>query len=256
MKILISGTNSGLGLYLHKLFKAESFNRGMSIDRLIEHEEYDVIIHCASRSNRDLKKNSLASFIEDNLILTSDLLRVKHNYFIYVSSVGIYPIEGLKCFEDQQLPLSKLKSEYSILKVMSESLVQKNSSKSLIIRPSGLLGPAMRPNSLIKILNDLPVHLSLSRDSTFNYILHEDVGVFLNRCIEIRPEGVYNLASKDNLTLNEVVQKYKIKNVTFGDYKYITGDIDISKVSKEGLFCQKKSMEVVEYYYNYLRSID
>ena len=137
---------------------------------------------------------------------------------------------------------------------MSESLVLKNSSRSLILRPSAMLGSESRPNSLIKMLKDKPLKLELSGDSIFNYILHEDVGKFIYRSIEARIEGVYNLASLENITLNDVVRKYKLKNVTFGDFKYSTGDIVTSKVNLEGSFFTKKSIEVVDYYFKYLRS--
>jgi len=254
MRILVSGAKSGLGLYLQKLFKAESFTRDMSFARLIKNDGYDVIIHCAANPNIGQNEKSLASFIEDNLILTSDLLKVKHKYFIFISSIDVYPkIQELKCSEDQDIFLSDLKNEYSIVKLMSESLVRKNSNRFLILRPSAMLGSESRPNSLIKLLNDKPLKLELSGDSIFNYILHEDVGKFIYRSIEARFEGVYNLASLGNVTLNDVVRKYKLKNVTFGDFKYSTGDIVTSKVNLEGSFFTKKSMEVVDYYFNYLR---
>lgn len=254
MRTLVSGANSGLGSYLQKLFRAESLTRDISVARLIENEEYDVIIHCAVNPNISQDEKSLASFIEDNLILTSDLLKVKHKYFIFISSVDVYPkIQELKCSEDQNICLSDLKNEYPIVKLMSESLVLKNSSRSLILRPSAMLGSESRPNSLIKMLKDKPLKLELSGDSIFNYILHEDVGKFIYRSIEARIEGVYNLASLENITLNDVVRKYKLKNVTFGDFKYSTGDIVTSKVNLEGSFFTKKSMEVVDYYFNYLR---
>ena len=51
-----------------------------------------------------------------------------------------------------------------------------------------------------------------------------------------------------------MVRKYKLKNVTFGDFKYSTGDIVTSKVNLEGSFFTKKSIEVVDYYFKYLRS--
>ena len=256
MRTLVSGANSGLGSYLQKLFRAESLTRDISVARLIENEEYDVIIHCAVNPNISQDEKSLASFIEDNLILTSDLLKVKHKYFIFISSVDVYPkIQELKCSEDQNICLSDLKNEYPIVKLMSESLVLKNSSRSLILRPSAMLGSESRPNSLIKMLKDKPLKLELSGDSIFNYILHEDVGRFISRCILERPEGIYNLASLKNVTLSEVAQKYKLKNVTFGSYKYSTGNIDISKVTSETSFISKTSMKVVDYYFNYLRSL-
>jgi len=255
MKILVSGSDSGLGAYLQKLLRAEALTRDVSLSRLIENEKYDVIIHCAANPNVGQNEKSLASFVEDNLIFTSDLLKVKHKYFIFISSVDVYSkIQELKCFENQNICLSDLKSEYSIVKLMSESLVRKNSSKFLILRPSAMLGSESRPNSLIKLLSDKPIKLGISGDSTFNYILHEDVGKFINSCIAKRVEGVYNLSSLDNVSLNDVVQKYKLKNVTFGDFKYSTGDIDTSKVTIEGSFFTKTSMQVVDYYFKYLRS--
>ena len=47
---------------------------------------------------------------------------------------------------------------------------------------------------------------------------------------------------------------HKLKNVTFGDFKYSTGDIDTSKLNMEGSFFTKTSMEVVDHYFKYIRS--
>jgi nucleoside-diphosphate-sugar epimerase len=255
MKILVSGANSGLGSYLLRFFGADSFTRDSSLERIITNNNYDVIIHCAANPNVGENEEALASFIEDNLILTRDLLKVQHKYFIYISSIDVYSkIQEFKCSENQKIYLSDLKNEYSIVKLMSESLVRKNSCSFLILRPSAMLGSQSRPNSLIKLLSGKSIKLGISGDSNFNYILHEDVGKFINRCIEKRIEGIYNLASIDNISLNEVVQKFNLKNVTFGDFKYSTGDIDTAKLDLEGSLFNKTSMEVIDYYYKYLRS--
>ena len=62
------------------------------------------------------------------------------------------------------------------------------------------------------------------------------------------------MASLDNVSLGDIVQKYQLKNITFGEYTYKTGIINTSKVIEENPIFSKTSMQVVDYYFNYLRS--
>jgi len=254
MKILVTGAVSGLGLYLQKLLNADALNRKTSLKQVVGNKKYDVIIHCAANSNFGNDDLSLAKFVEDNIILTHTLLELPHSYFIFISSVDVYP-DGTDCREDQNISLSDLQDGYSIAKLMAESLVRVSSNNFLILRPSAMLGLDSRPNSLIKLFSKEPASLSLSANSIFNYILHEDVGKFIKGCIKKRINGTFNLASEDNVSLGKIVKKYQLKNITFGGYTYKTGKINTSKAVVENPIFSKTSMQVVDYYLNYMRSV-
>ncbi len=254
MKILVTGALSGLGLYLQKLLNADALTRKTSLKQVVGNKKYDVIIHCAANSNIGYDDLSIAKFVEDNIILTQRLLEIPHGYFIFISSVNVYP-DRVDCSEDLNINLSDLQDGYSIAKLMSESLVQASSKNVLILRPTAMLGAYSRPNSLIKLFTDNPSQLSLSANSIFNYILHEDVGKFIKGCIEKRICGIFNLASLDNVILSDIVKKYHLKNITFGEHTYKTGKINTSKAMIENPIFSKTSMQVVDYYLNYIRSV-
>ena len=253
MNVLVSGAGSGLGYYLKKLLNADGFNRATSLKRVVTNKKYDVIIHCAANSNVGNDDLSTAKFVEDEIILTQHLLEITHGYFIFISSADVYPNKS-NCSENLNINLSDLQDGYSIAKLMSESLVQASSKNILILRPTAMLGTSSRPNSLIKLFAEDSPQLSLSANSIFNYILHDDVGKFIKRCIEKKIYGIFNLASLDNVSLGDIVQKYQLKNITFGEYTYKTGIINTSKVIEENPIFSKTSMQVVDYYFNYLRS--
>ena len=213
MKVLITGTNSGLGKWLSRQFPyCDKFTRGSLI---YNDDEYDLIIHCAASVSHSTWKNFELDLFEDNVLLTRDLALIPHNKFVYISSIDV----------DKNTP-------YSISKKMSELVVKELCSNYLILRPSGLIGDGMRENTFKKIVNGK--NILLTKDSTVNYVLYEDV----LRAIEWDTGGTKTLSSNESITIKEVVDIFN-NNISYGKIHYEVdcekSDVDTKKTSKDNV---------------------
>lgn len=249
MKILITGTASGLGKYLHDNLGGISLTRQTSETEKekIKKDGADVIIHCAFNSDRNPK--NLDQYFQDNVLLTKDLTKISHKKFIFISSVDVYPKNSSRHTEDEILDANEAEDLYAKTKLLSEDLVKRNCPNFLILRCSALLGKDSRENSLIKIIKGNHPTLTLSAKSIFNYILHKDVLEFIKLAIEKDLLEIYNLVSSENITLKEVVDLLK-KEVTFGDYLYNVGNIVNIKAASILPNLKKTSKEIVVKFFN------
>jgi len=243
-KFLITGHKSGLGRYLYEYFGGAGFDRSSKFEHILS-EGVDVIIHCAFNSAKEITSNNLYQYLSDNVFLTKKLTKIPHQKFIYISSVDVYPKNGRKHSEDEVINVNKISGTYAITKLMSESLIQNNCSNFLILRCTALLGRDARANSLIKIIKEKSPALTLSADSEFNYISHKDILEFIKLAVEHNLEGIYNIASSNNIRLLEISELFG-KKVDFGTYTYNVGDIDNKKASQILPSLKKISREVIK----------
>lgn len=241
---LTTGTSSGLGKYLHKRLGGTAFNR-----QTLGRHKAEIIIHCAFNRTRSIDTKNLYQYYSDNILLTQELTKISHKKFIYISTVDVYPQDNKKHSEGAIIDLNKATTLYGITKLIAESLVQKNCPNFLILRCATLLGKDSRKNSLIKILKEDYPSLKISAQSEFNYILHKDVLTFIKVAMEKDLQGVYNLASSENITLQQVAKKFN-KKVGFGDYVYNVGDIDNNKAATLVPVFKKTSGEIISEFAN------
>lgn len=239
-KFLITGHKSGLGRYLYEYFgglpagrQVLGFERNMPPEKFeqIRSEGVDVVIHSAAQPPRTVTLNSLYPFIDDNVLLTERVARVRHEKFIFISSVDVYPKTPGPHNEEEDISLDPITNFYAATKLMSEAIVMKMCPNYLILRCVALLGTYSRQNSLLKIAEEENPVLTLAASSVINYILHKQVADFIKHAIENNLRGVYNLASTENITLARVADLLK-KKVRFGSYSYVVGDISNRKISK------------------------
>lgn len=246
MKLLITGTASGLGKYLFETFGGIPWTRKISNTKRqkLKKEGVDIIIHAAFNSSKSVDSNNLYSYIEDNILLTEEITKIPHKKFIYISSVDVYPKNNKIHKESEVIDLSTVDGIYGIAKLMSESLIKNSSKNFLILRCTALLGKHSRKNSLIKIIKEKNPILTLSPTSSFNYILHSDVSEFIKLAIKEDLKGIYNLASSKNITLSEIAALLK-KKINFGIYIYNVGHINNSKISSISPVFKQTSREVI-----------
>lgn len=241
-KFLITGTSSGLGKYLHGNLGGISINR-----EKIQKNGAEIIIHCAFNSEQN--PTDVDQYFRDNVFLTEELTKLPHKKFILLSSVDVYPKNSNRHTEDEIIDVNNAGNLYAKTKLLSEEIVKKNCPNFLILRCSALLGKDSRKNSLIKIIQDDSPILTLSSDSSFNYILHKDVLGFIKFAIEKDLKGIYNLVSSKNITLKEASDLFK-KKVKFGNHIYNVGNIDNSKAALIFPPFKKDSKEVVAQFVN------
>jgi nucleoside-diphosphate-sugar epimerase len=246
LRILVTGTRSGLGKYVHENLGGLALTRHTPAEerKKIKNSIVDVIIHCAFNSRRGVNSDNLYQYIQDNVNLTEELVSIPHKKFIFISSIDVYPKRKGNHSEDEIIDIDSLNGIYGITKLMSESIIKNQCRNYLILRASALLGKYSRKNSLLRILEDKDCTLTLSGNSRFNYVLHSDVLDFIKFSIEHDIKGIYNLASSDNITLSEVAEMTD-KKVKFGSYFYDAGNIDNSKISSVFPAFKKTSKEVI-----------
>lgn len=230
---LVTGINSGLGKYLH-----ENISDSLGLTRFNKQETLEeaklkkglIILHSAFNRERDIE--DYYKYLEDNISLTEELLTLPHVKFIYFSSVDIY-----KDF-----------TPYSFTKMMAESVVYERAKDYLVLRLSALLGNTTRKNSLLKILEGNAT-LTLSSESSFNYVLQSDILDLLKQETIDKKSGIYDFISSTSVTLGEVARYYN-KDVSFGEFKYETKTGDNCGVSNLNPNGHRTSLETIEEFLN------
>jgi nucleoside-diphosphate-sugar epimerase len=229
-RILVSGASGGLGAAVAKLPGAEPLRRDRPMDDLGRGEPYDAIVHCAVNAARQESTAGLAGYVADNLLLTQRLMRVPHRKFIHVSSIDVYPLPRRIADETAEFDVQGLQGPYAHSKLFSEVLVRSGCANHLVLRPVTLLGPAMRPNSTLRLLTEAGCRLTLSGESRFNYVLHDDVARFIAAAIEMDLRGVLHLASRGAVKLADVARELGLRP-HFGAHVYDVGEISNARIA-------------------------
>ena len=219
MKVLISGTNSGLGKWLSKQFTGcDKYTRETNWFNL--KDEYDLIIHCAAAVTHNGWDKVEFDLFKDNVFLTRDLVNIPHKKFVYISSID----------EAKDSP-------YGVTKRISEIIVKDLCKNYLILRPSSLIGEGMKKNTFQKIVNG--ENIALTPDTIMNFVLYEDVF----DVVKFDTGGTKVLRSNNNITIKEVVEILE-KKLEYGNIHYevedIESDIDTKKTSKDNIILYKE----------------
>lgn len=250
---LISGTTSGLGKYFKGQLNAIEYSRKLGFDESLCQgvRPFKAIIHCAFNANHKVSYSSIQQYVDDNVQLTQKLLKIPHKKFIFISSSDIYPRKETVWCEEDDFQISEVDNIYGFSKLFSEALVKSHSENHLILRPTAFLGTDARMNSLMKVLSNTTGALSLSPQSSFNYILHTDALAFIHRAIENNLTGIYNLAANTSITLGEVAELFNNK-INFGSYTYKVSNLSNEKVKKVCNVFDCTSLDNIKRFKSYL----
>jgi nucleoside-diphosphate-sugar epimerase len=221
MRLLVTGAGSGLGRFLCRRFDAVPFTRATPVANFVGEPPFDAIVHCAAGAHRGITDRTLYRYLADNVLLTRDVCRVPHRRFIYISSIAVYPPDSSDTAVDVVIPCDHPHDLYRLLKLGGESITRELATRPLILRISGMLGPDARPNSITRILTEAEPTLTLAADSSFNYMLHDDVGDFIDLALARDLEGVYNVAAAANVRLGEIAEHFA-RTVRWGGFVYRT----------------------------------
>jgi nucleoside-diphosphate-sugar epimerase len=234
--VLVTGVKSGLGKYIKSNLPSVGLCRNRYEDIFLNYSvnKFDAIIHCAFNSKRDI--DDYYTYYQDNLALTERLCKLNFKKFIYISSVDVH---------------KKELTPYNLTKRIAESIVKRNCKNHVIIRPSAILGKDIRRNSLIKIIEDASPKLTLSGESTFNYVLQRDLLEFINKIRHEDLVGEYDFVSSTNVTLNEI-QSVCGKSVEFGEYTYETSELSNEKLQAVFPRMKQSSEDVVR---NFIKEV-
>ncbi len=248
MSVLVSGAGSGLGRECQLFFNATGFGRNTDwsvIEKQAHQKPFDLIIHSAFNTRQDITSATLPAYLADTLELTNRLLALPHAHFVFISSIDVYPKDDRLHDENEIIPIKAVDSIYGVAKLMCEALVQSKTKHHLILRPSALLGRFSKPNSLIKMLNDKTIQLSLAPNSLFNYVLHTDLCQFIQAYYQGDvPAGIYNFTVAHHVSLQEVAKLLQA-SPKFGAYEYQVGQVDNKKATSYFPKLSSSSLEII-----------
>ena len=196
----ISGSSSGLGAGLKRIFGGEPLDRA-NLGKY-KHTHFNTIIH-AGFERFDKSKNH-KNYQKDAVQLAKTLLKLNYDRFIFISTV--------ECNDPY------LRTPYVETKKEIERLVQSECNIYQILRLPSLYGLEMKLNQIYRIATENNPTLTLSKDSSFSLISYEDVAEFISQ--EGASCEICSLMS-ESLSLDHIANYFSTKP-TWGSYKYET----------------------------------
>jgi nucleoside-diphosphate-sugar epimerase len=247
LRVLVSGTSSGLGQALRRAFEAEPVVRAtfdVDFPRFAQ-ATYDLVVHCAADARKTFPAAELPAYRWSNVTLTERLLDVPHRLFVYISSQAVYPAGGRAWREDDDLQVSEALSIYGVFKLLAEAAVRARASRALVLRMSALVGPEGRPNNIMRILRREPGRLFLSGACPYNLVAYSQVARFIAESSATGRTGIYNIGARDDRTL-DAIARHVGANVTFGDHLYTAPTADLAKLQASTRVFDLTTLEVAD----------
>lgn len=229
-KLLVTGAASGLGAAVHCALGGTPMTRATPWAEIEAAAPYDAIVHCAFGARKRVTPATAFAYLDDNLLLTERLARIPHRKFVLISSIDIYPLPRQGATEDDEYELARLAGPYPLAKLFSDALVRARCADHLILRPASLLGRAMRPSTILRVLTETAPRVFLHPDSRFNFVLHDDIAAFIAHAIAEDIRGVFNVASTGAVRLGDMAERLGLA-VAFGEHVYDFGDISNAKIA-------------------------
>ena len=231
-RIVITGSNGFIGSKLftklsklnknifcldrskHSLFEVESLKNLLA--------DAEVIYHLAGSTAGNGHNPGQDALIKNNVEATSNLIEgiskfcKKPPLLVNMSTIQVYDKSVSEILETTNLSPANI---YGISKLVQETLVRQASNmnviRSIIFRASNIYGEGHRPNhnSVIatfchQIKNDIEVNLFAKGEAILD-LIHVDsvIDVLANiRAINKNNSQIYNLASGNAITINEVIE--------------------------------------------------
>lgn len=228
-KILVTGSNSGLGKYLVKAYKSYGLDRKKNIN-LIKKIKWKLIIHSASNRNKINSQNSNnTQLINDNIFLSKTISKLSGKK-IYLSSIEVYrKIKNNKSLDEKtKINIDKTDNFYTKCKLISERFFLQD-KHSLVLRLGSIVGPYMKENNATKILKKKKI--TLSKDSMLSYVHYSEIKKFIDLAYSKKLTGIYNFLRNDYISLAKISELLKIK-IKFGNHKFTIVKASNKKILK------------------------
>jgi nucleoside-diphosphate-sugar epimerase len=228
--VLVTGVRSGLGHAVHRALGGIGFARGMAPDdpSILAAAPFDAIVHCAVNAAKSVSMKTAYGYMEDNLLLTQRLVDVPHRKFVFISSLAVYPPSGRAISEDEDVDLMPLTGPYAFTKLFSDLYVQKWANQPLVLRTTTLLGPAIRPSTVMRVLTQRECQLFLAPGSRYNFVMHDDIVDFIVQAMDQDITGAFNIGSEGLVVLSSIVAQLGL-SVSYGEHHYDIGPVDARK---------------------------
>ncbi|MDC2978437.1 NAD-dependent epimerase/dehydratase family protein [Pelagibacteraceae bacterium] len=241
MTIYVVGAKKGLGRYLSENIDCTAIYRNNF--NKIKNSKKNIFIICANNKNKYPPFNDVFDFYSDNIYLIQKISDLKHKQIIFMSSVEVYNSDNQ--FEDTNI-ICNHDNPYAISKIISESILINKTKKCTILRLAALLGKYSN-NTISKILIQNVKKTTLSKESTFNYIMYEDVLSLIKKLVIKQKMGIFNVVSNKNIKLEDAM-KILNKKIQYGRFKYITHNINNNKINNfTNLFNNSSDIKLKKY---------
>lgn len=214
MRILLTGASGFIGSHLAAAlqgnatllnFYRPSAEKNLNdIDFGLFHKEFDLVIHCASKSPGDIS----ATFMRDNVGPT---LKLAHAAmmggarFIYLSSMSVYGAVHVPVVEPDT-PCDP-HDAYGLSKLRAERVIEASGIPAVVLRLPGVIGPGAHRNWIMRSrgASRVAVH---SAGAHFNNAVHvDDLARFILHLVDHDFGGfhVLTMASAGLITVAEAV---------------------------------------------------
>jgi nucleoside-diphosphate-sugar epimerase len=229
--------------------------RGTRLDdpAILAAAPFDAIVHCAVNAAKYVSMSTAYDYMADNFLLTQRLVDIPHRKFIFVSTLAVYPPTGRAVSEDEDVDLMPLTGPYAFSKLFSDLYVQKHANDPLILRTTTLLGPAIRPSTVLRVLTQHNCRLFLAAHSRYNFVLHDDIVDFMVRAMDEAICGAFNIGSEGLVVLSDIVDQLGL-SVTYGDYHYDIGPVDVRRAGAVHAAFARPSWQTLNRYIDSLGS--
>jgi len=258
LKILILGGTSFMGPHqiayaLKRGHQITTFTRGKTVPTIYKKEFEKVEQLIGDRENNlDALKGRKWDVVIDNsgrkvewTKATAELLKDHVGLYVYVSSVSVYyPYYKANLKEDAPLVLKvpdnitdadeKYTYDYGVMKANSEIEARTifGEDKTIVIRPTFMIGPADRTNRFLywprQLAKNGDVIIPGKKDDPVQFIDVRDVADWMIRLIENKTNGTFNaVGPASKMTIHEFVQgahsafDTKVNFIAINDYKFL-----------------------------------
>jgi len=242
--ILITGANGFIGKYLVKNFKCTGYtvlygttsrirntnyynfnNLYSDIDEILKNTSIDIIIHLASIIPISFDKANIDLFIDNTKMmhnLSEFASKKKVKKFIYLSSFG--SMNNVIKYD--------IKDYYTLSKIMGEhicSIMESKGIETASLRISSPFGEFNKKNNVLNMFidsalldKDINVYGRGEREQNFIYV--GNINECIQRCIEYKVNGIYDLVNKSNINMISLAQV--IVKLTNSKSKIVIGGKD------------------------------
>ncbi len=228
---LSSGSTSNIK-FKHKSYLIDTNDK--RCDEVFKANNFDVIVHCASLP--DIVKsveNPLADSKSDFLGITNMLnLTTKHKIskFVLISSTSVYgnPANLPAREDDVPDPVSISGTSKLTTELYCRKWSELYNLSTVILRVSNAYGPRQKINSensiiselLDKVINSQDLTVNAASGQTRDFIYVEDIAQAVFKATELGLQGLYNLSSGVETSIDSVVELIKNSSPVKGVVKY------------------------------------
>ncbi|TQR21202.1 NAD-dependent epimerase/dehydratase family protein [Psychrobacillus vulpis] len=249
MRVLITGGYGFIGSHIadryykegYEVFIIDNFSTGKKENISFKHKNYklsvedpkceeifksyhfDVVVHLAAQVSVAKSIVNPREDIEANVVGLVNIITLSQKYqvkkFIFASSAAVYGVnEVIPLKEDE---IIKPISPYGISKWIGEEYCNKwkeiHDFESVCFRFSNVYGPRQNNDGeggvisifLDRIINNEPIDLFGDGEQTRDFIYVEDVADAIFRASNSNIEGIYNLSTNTEYSINHVIDKMK-----------------------------------------------